>query len=120
MGERGVEVPAVLRGHVELAGDVGLRGPELAGVPEQTSYGVEGAQLDDRAVDGAGLRPVPGPQEHGQLAAHEGRERRCQRGGDPGGAGRVLDAGRARPGPGRHGGHCRTPDLVKVSWLTSM
>src|SRR4051812_11952942 len=47
--------------HLELAGHVGLCGAELTRVPQQPAQGVGGAQLDQRSVDRAGLRAVPGP-----------------------------------------------------------
>ena len=67
VGQRGVEVPAVALGHVELAGDVGLGGAELARVPEQPAYGVGGVQHDERAV-GAG-RPRSRPRRAAAPAA---------------------------------------------------
>ena len=60
---------------LELAGDVGLRGAELARVPQHPADGVGGAQLDQRGVRGAGVRAVPGAQPHRQVAADEGAQR---------------------------------------------
>ena len=56
---------------LELTGDVGLRRPELARVPEHATHRVGGAELDLRGVLGAGDGAVPGPQPDRQVAADE-------------------------------------------------
>ena len=63
-------------GDVELAGDVGLRGTELARPPHHPAYGVRGPQHDQRRVRRAGLGAVPRPQPDRQVAAQE-RPQRC-------------------------------------------
>ena len=70
VGQRGLQVPAVLLGDVELAGDVGLRGAELARVPQQPAQRVGGAEHDERGALGAGDGAVPGLR-----AAPAGRRR---------------------------------------------
>ena len=79
VGERVVEVVV----HLDLAGDVGLRGPELARVPDQPSDRVLGAQLDQGGVLGTGLGAVPGAQPNGQVAADEGPQGRLELLRDP-------------------------------------
>ena len=124
VGEGPVQIPAVLVRHVELTGHVGLRGAELAGVPEQPAHGVGAAQLDDGPVRVARLRAVPGAQEHRQRAADERLEGLGEALRDAGVAGR---GGAGSRGAGVEGGGGRghrsspgvVPDLVKVSWLTS-
>ncbi len=107
--QRGLQVPAVLLGDVELAGDVGLRGSELARVPDQPAQRVGGAEHDERCADGSGDRAVPRLQPDGEVAADEGADRL----GEP-----VGDTGRRhRRAGGRLGHWC---SLVKVSCETLM
>ena len=107
--ERGLQVPAVLLGDVELTGDVGLRGAELARVPEQAPQGVGGAQHDQGRVRGPGDRAVPRLQPDRQVAADEG----------PYGLGEpVRDPGRRERLTGCGLGHWCS--LVKVSCETLM
>ena len=106
--QRGLQVPAVLLGHVELAGDVGLRGAELARVPEQPAQGVGGAEHHERGVVRPGDRAVPGLQPDGQVAPDEG----------PHGLGEAVGDPCVGRGPLRGAGH--RSSRVKVSCETSM
>ena len=113
--QRGAEVPAVLLGHVELAGDVGLGGTELARVPQQPAQRVGGAEHDQRTVLGPGDGAVPRLEAHRQVTADEGAHRLGEAGGDTGGRGRGAGAGRrARSGLGHWSSR------VKVSCETLM
>ncbi len=77
---------------VDLAGHVGLREAQLAGLPQQAAQGAAGAQDDHGGAGRAGLAAVPGAQPQGQRAAEDvPRE-----GGEP--------VGRAGPGGGAGGG----------------
>ena len=89
VGQRRVEVAL----DVDLAGDVGLRRPELARVPEQPAQHVGRVQAYGGRAVGPGDGAVPGGQPHGQVAADE----RTQRGLEPLGdarSGRPVAAGR--------------------------
>ena len=112
VGEGGAEVPAVLLGDVELAGDVGLGGAELARVPQQPAQRVGGAQHHERGAGGSGDRAVPRLQAHRQVAADERTERRGEAVGDACGGQRGV----GRRGPG-HG--CHRSSRVNVSCETS-
>ena len=78
VGQRLVEVVV----HLELAGDVGLRGTELTRVPQQPAYGVPRTQLHERSIDGACLGAVPRAQPDRQVAADERAQRRLEPVGD--------------------------------------
>ena len=96
-------------GDVELTGDVGLRGPELARVPDQPAQRVGGAEHDERTVERTCHGAVPRLQPDGEVAADEGANRL----GEP-----VRDTGRRhRRAGGRLGHWC---SLVKVSCETLM
>ncbi len=74
-GERVRERRVEVTGDVELAGHVGLGGAELARVPQQPAHGVDRVEHDQRRVDRAGDRVVPGLQPDRQVAADERPER---------------------------------------------
>ena len=90
----GLQVPAVLLGDVELAGDVGLGGPELTGVPQQPAQRVGRAEHDERSARRTGDRAVPRLEPDRQVAADERADRLGETVGDTGGAGAVEAADR--------------------------
>ena len=106
----GLEIPAVLLGDVELAGDVGLRGTELARVPEQPAQRIGGAEHDQWRAGGTGDRAVPCLEPDREVTADERPDRLGEAVGD-------TDGGR-RGGAGSGLGH--GVSRVKVSCETLM
>ena len=121
VGQRLVQVPTVGLRDVDLAGDVGLGGPELARSPHEAAHGVGGVDDHEGTVDRAGLRPVPGAQPDRQLAADERLEDPGERAATPPPVvepvelvvGVIGVVATGVPGP-------PSRSRRKVSWLTSM
>jgi hypothetical protein len=109
--QRGGEVPAVLLRDVELTGDVGLGGAQLARVPHQPAQRVGGAEHDERGALGAGDGAVPRLEADREVAADERADRLGEAVGDAGGVDRCG---------GRGGGLGHGVSRVKVSCETLM